>query len=202
MGKWLRFFSHSFLLVCGIKYNNIYTKLVWTIFITIVWQHLYEQPHIICKLCNIVVHIICIPMTLTIILYSMRFTATSVTRLRAHDHYTSSTLIGGDGSRSKFAWGTNGMQDGCRVYMDSHMASNASCFMVTWTTFKTHLGGRPNTKPKNHGTPNARNRWFILLFHVWGPTWMGIHWNKIWLRARSRITLECPWPHYMILEVC
>ena len=152
MGKRLRFFSHSFLLVCGIKYNDIYTKLIWTIFITIVCQHLYEQPHIICKLCNIVVHIICIPMTLTI------------TRLRAHDHYTSSTLIGGEGSRSKFAWGTNGMQDGCRVYMDSHMALNASCFMVSWTTFKNHLGGRPNTKPENHDTPNALNRWFILLF--------------------------------------
>ena len=23
--------------------------------------------------------------------------------------------------------------------MDSHMASNGSCFMVTWTIFKTHL---------------------------------------------------------------
>ena len=28
------------------------------------------------------------------------------------------------------------MQDGCKVYMNSYMAS---CFMVTWTTFKTHL---------------------------------------------------------------
>ena len=51
-------------------------------------------------------------------------------------------------SRSKFAtshcaWGTTGvymwMQDGCKVYMDSYMASNGSCFMVTWTTFKNHL---------------------------------------------------------------
>jgi len=30
-------------------------------------------------------------------------------------------------------------QDGCKVYMDSYMASNGSCFMVTWTTFKNHL---------------------------------------------------------------
>ena len=29
------------------------------------------------------------------------------------------------------------MQDGCKVYMDSYMASNGSCFMVTWTIFKT-----------------------------------------------------------------
>jgi hypothetical protein len=31
------------------------------------------------------------------------------------------------------------MQDGCKVYMDSDMASNGSCFMVTWIVFKKHL---------------------------------------------------------------
>ena len=31
------------------------------------------------------------------------------------------------------------MHDGCKVYMDSYMASNGSCFMVTWTIFKNHL---------------------------------------------------------------
>jgi hypothetical protein len=31
------------------------------------------------------------------------------------------------------------MQDGCRVYMESYMVSNGSCFMPTWTIFKTHL---------------------------------------------------------------
>jgi hypothetical protein len=31
------------------------------------------------------------------------------------------------------------MHDGCKVYMDSYMASNGSSFMVTWTIFKTHL---------------------------------------------------------------
>ena len=31
------------------------------------------------------------------------------------------------------------MQDGCEVYMDSYTASKASCFMVTWTFFKSHL---------------------------------------------------------------
>jgi hypothetical protein len=31
------------------------------------------------------------------------------------------------------------MQDGCKVTMDSYMASNGSCFMVTWTIFKSHL---------------------------------------------------------------
>ena len=31
------------------------------------------------------------------------------------------------------------MQDGCKVYVDSYMASNGSCFMVTLTIFKNHL---------------------------------------------------------------
>ena len=31
------------------------------------------------------------------------------------------------------------MQDGCKVYKDSYMASNESCFMVLWTIFKDHL---------------------------------------------------------------
>jgi hypothetical protein len=31
------------------------------------------------------------------------------------------------------------MQDGCKVYVDSYMASNESCFMVTWNIFKNHL---------------------------------------------------------------
>ena len=33
------------------------------------------------------------------------------------------------------------MQDGCKVDMDSYMASNGSCFMVTWIVFKDHLFG-------------------------------------------------------------
>jgi hypothetical protein len=31
------------------------------------------------------------------------------------------------------------MQDGCKVYMDSYMALDGSCFMVTWAFFKNHL---------------------------------------------------------------
>jgi hypothetical protein len=29
------------------------------------------------------------------------------------------------------------MQDGCKIYMDSYMASSGSYFMVTWTILKT-----------------------------------------------------------------
>ena len=31
------------------------------------------------------------------------------------------------------------MQDECKAYMDSYLASNESCFMVTWTICKNHL---------------------------------------------------------------
>ena len=31
------------------------------------------------------------------------------------------------------------MQDGCKVYMDYDMASNRSCFMVTWAILNNHL---------------------------------------------------------------
>jgi len=69
------------------------------------------------------------------------------------------------------------------------MASNGSCFLVTWIIFiKPPLGGRPNTKPGDHGTPNTHNRWFILFHHVWEPTWIDIPCNSIWLRARSHMT--------------
>jgi len=39
-------------------------------------------------------------------------------------------------------------------------------------SLKPSLGGRPNTKPWVYGTPNAHNCWFILFYHVWGPTWI------------------------------
>jgi hypothetical protein len=85
------------------------------------------------------------------------------------------------------------MQDGCKVYM----ALNGSCFIVTWTIFKNYLWEVGlTTKPGDHVTLNSN-------YHVWGPAWIEMHWNSIWLKARSHIaTLEGPWPHYMILEVC
>jgi hypothetical protein len=55
---------------------------------------------------------------------------------------------------------------------------------------KPPLGGRPNTTPGDHGTPNAHNRWFTLLYHAWRPTGIKIHWNSIWLRARSHMTSQ------------
>ena len=71
---------------------------------------------------------------------------TSHMRPSARDHNTSSTLIGGKGRAGQVRFTlclrdqqSKWMQDGCEVYMDSYMASNGSCFMVTWTTFENHL---------------------------------------------------------------
>jgi hypothetical protein len=87
-------------------------------------------------------------------------------------------------------------------WMDSYMAPNGSCYMVTWTIFKNHLlvvGLTQNRETKN-GTPNAHNRWFILCYYVWGPAWTNIHWNSIWLRARSHMTSHCTWGPVTTLE--
>ena len=54
------------------------------------------------------------------------------------------------------------MEDGCKVYMDSYMASNGSCFPGHLDYFqKPLLGGRPNTKPGDHDTLNDHNCSFI-----------------------------------------
>jgi hypothetical protein len=129
--------------------------------------------------------------------------ATSHTRPGARDHYTSSTLIGGNGGAGpsfftlhlrdrRSMW----MQDGCKVYMDSYMASNGVMFRGRLDYFQ---------KPRDRGIPNAHNCGFILLYHAWGPAWINIieiafGWGPghMWLH----ITFEGPWPHYMILEVC
>ena len=58
---------------------------------------------------------------------------------------------------------------------------------------KPLFGGRPNTKPGDHNTLNAHNRWFILLYHVWRRAWIEIHWNSIWLRARSHMISHHTW---------
>ena len=55
------------------------------------------------------------------------------------------------------------VQDGWRVYMYSYMASDGSCVHGHLDHFqKLPLGGRPNIKPRDHGTPNTHNRWLIV----------------------------------------
>ena len=120
---------------------------------------------------------------------------TSHTRLRARDHYTSSTLIGGKAGTSPSSLLHTTLEGPTEyvnarwmlksTWMPSYMASNGIMFHGHVDYFqKPPLGGRPNTKPGDHDTPNAHNRWFILFYHVWGPAWIDIDWNSIWLRAR------------------
>ena len=67
------------------------------------------------------------------------------------------------------------MQDGCKVYLDTYMASSGSWSRGQVDNFQNPpRRGRPNTKPGYHGTLNAHNRWFIIFYHVWGPSWIFI----------------------------
>ena len=95
-----------------------------------------------------------------------------------------------------YAWGTNIL---CECMMDVN-----STWIPTWHQMdhaswshglfqKPPPGGRPNTKPGDYGTANAHNCWFILFHNVWGPTWIEIHWNRIWLRALSQMTSHYTW---------
>jgi hypothetical protein len=83
-------------------------------------------------------------------------------RLRAHDRYISSTLIGGSSSlHTTF--------EGPTKYVNARWMESlhGSLHGIKWIVFHGHLdyfqkpslGGRPNTKPGDHGTPNAHNRW-------------------------------------------
>ena len=56
------------------------------------------------------------------------------------------------------------MQDGCEVYVGSNVASNGSCFMVTWTIFKNHLLEVGLTQ--NRETMTLRTLTTVDLFYV------------------------------------
>jgi hypothetical protein len=72
-------------------------------------------------------------------------------------------------------------------------------FFLTWfnkfsrVPYPGLLEAGPNTKPGDHGTPEAHNRWFILFYHAWGPAWIEVHYNNIWLRVRSHMTSHYTW---------
>ena len=98
------------------------------------------------------------------------------------------------------------MQDGCKVYVDSYMALNIPCFMVTCIIFKNYLLEVGLTGESTAlwtlttvdlfyfimcEDPQPRmNRRSLKLAFGWGA-------SHTWLHT----ILEGPWPHYMILEV-
>ena len=97
------------------------------------------------------------------------------------------------------------MQDGCEVYMDSYMASNGSCFMVTWIIFKNHLlevGLTQNQETMALRTLTTIDLfYFVMCKHLHEHKFIEIAFGRepshIWLHT----TLEVSWPHYMISEV-
>ena len=104
-------------------------------------------------------------------------------------------------SRSKFtpdyAWRAKKVYE-CKMDVKSTwipMTSNGSCLMIIWTIFKNHILELDLTQNREtmHETPNAHKCWFILLYHMWGPPWIEIHWHNIWLRARSHMALHYTW---------
>jgi len=132
--------------------------------------------------------------------------ATSHTRLRARDQSLQAPHSWKRRSQTKFAshyaWGTNAVCE-CKMDVKStwiptwHRMDHVSWLHGYMDYFqKPPLGGRLYTKLEDHSTPNTHNRWFILFYHVWGPTWMKIYWNSIWLRTQSHMT-----SHYVHLRI-
>ena len=116
-------------------------------------------------------------------------------------------------SRSKFAshyaWGTNGVCEykmDVIVYMDSYMASNESCFMVTWTIFKNYLldvGLTQNRETTPLWMLTTVDLFYFILCedpHEHKLIEIAFSWrpDHIWLHT----TLKDLWRHYMIVEVC
>jgi hypothetical protein len=91
------------------------------------------------------------------------FRATSNTSLRAHDHYTSSTLIGGKGGAGPSSLHTT--LEGPTEYVNARWMESLHELLhnIEWIMYHGHLdyfhkpslGGRPNTKPRDHSTPNT-----------------------------------------------
>ena len=96
-------------------------------------------------------------------------------------------------------------QDGRKVYMDSSMASNGFCFMVTWTIFKIHLleaGLIYNWETMTLWTlTNIELFYFIMCEdpHEWKFIESAYGWGPGHMCLCT--ILEGLWPHYMILEV-
>jgi hypothetical protein len=83
------------------------------------------------------------------------------------------------------------MQDGCKVYLDSYMASNGSCFMVTWAVLKNHLLEvcvTQNRETMRIWKLTTIDLWYLIMCE--DLAWIEIHYNGIWLTARSHMTSQ------------
>ena len=73
------------------------------------------------------------------------------------------------------------MQDGCEVYMDSYVASNEPCFMITWTISKIYLLEASLTQIRETMALRTLTNVVIFYFyHVWGPQlWWLLHLQRL-----------------------
>ena len=86
------------------------------------------------------------------------------------------------------------------------MASNGSCFVVTWTIFQNHLlevGLPQNRETMTLQMLNTVGLFYFIMCedpHKHKSIEIVFGWGSghIWIHT----TLEGPWPHYVILEVC
>ena len=141
--------------------------------------------------------------------HSEAMRATSHTRLRACDHYTSSTLVGGEGGAGPSLLHTT-LRGQRSIWMARWMWSlHRFLHIIEWIMFHGHLdysqkslfGDRYSTKLGDHGTPNAHNCWYILFYHVWGPAWIkkiieiAVGWGPgyIWLHTTLNVHDHTTW---------
>ena len=92
--------------------------------------------------------------------------ATSHRRLRARDHCTSTTLIGGKGGAGPSSLHTT--LEGATEYVNARWNARFTWIVhgIEWIVFHGHLDlfrkppfeSRPSTKLGDHGTPNTHNR--------------------------------------------
>ena len=107
---------------------------------------------------------------------------------------------------SHYAWGTDGVRECMMNIKSTWVPTWHQMDHVSWSLgVFSKVGLAQNQETMALQTLTSHNCWLILFYHVWGPIWIETHWNSIRLTARDiwlHTTLEGPWPHYMILEVC
>ena len=100
--------------------------------------------------------------------------ATLHTRQRTVTLTLQALLIGGKGRAGLSSLHTT--LKGPTEYVNARWMYNLYAFLrgIKWIMLHGHLdyfqkpplGGKPNTRPGDYGTPNAHNYWFILFHHV------------------------------------
>jgi hypothetical protein len=73
------------------------------------------------------------------------------------------------------------MKDGCKIYMDSYMASTGLCFMVTWIVFINHLSeiGLTHNQETRPWHSACSQPFFYFIVSCVKTAWIDIHWNSI-----------------------